>query len=204
MNNEGIRGNAPVEVFDLAAWRHMFEVNFFGHIAVSQVLLPQLIRSKGKLINISSVGGRLAIATYGPYGGTKFALEAVSDALRREVAPFGVDVVVIEPGAVQTKISARAIAATNKVASTMTAEQSQRYSGLMSAVTAQAASADKAGWPADKVAKIIAKAIMARRPRTRYGVGREAAMISFLRVLPDRLVDQIPNAVMRPYFPRPD
>jgi NAD(P)-dependent dehydrogenase (short-subunit alcohol dehydrogenase family) len=79
--------------------RRLFEVNLFGHIAVTQALLPALIRSKGRLINISSVGDRIAMATYGPYAATKFALEAVSDSLPREIAPFGVQVVVVEPGA---------------------------------------------------------------------------------------------------------
>src|ERR1700719_1025779 len=122
VNNAGIGVNAPVEVFAIDEWRRLFEVNFFGHIAVTQMLLPALIRSKGRVINISSVGGRIAMATYGPYAGTKFALEAVSDSLRREIAPFGVQVVVIEPG-VRTKIAGRAIAAAHEVASNMTPEQ---------------------------------------------------------------------------------
>ena len=84
VNNAGIGVNAPVEVFAIDEWRRLFEVNFFGHIAVTQTLLPALIRSKGRVINISSVGGKIAMATYGPYAGTKFALEAVSDSLRRE------------------------------------------------------------------------------------------------------------------------
>src|SRR6202140_2650853 len=99
VNNAGIGVNAPVEVFAIDEWRRLFEVNFFGHIAVIQTLLPALIRNKGRVVNISSVGGKIAMATYGPYAGTKFALEAVSDALRREVAPSGVWVVVVEPGA---------------------------------------------------------------------------------------------------------
>jgi NAD(P)-dependent dehydrogenase (short-subunit alcohol dehydrogenase family) len=86
VNNAAIGVNAPVEVFAIDEWRRLFEVNFFGHIAVTQTLLPDLIRSKGRVINVSSVGGRMAMATYGPFASTKFALEAVSDALRREIA----------------------------------------------------------------------------------------------------------------------
>jgi NAD(P)-dependent dehydrogenase (short-subunit alcohol dehydrogenase family) len=81
VNNAGIGVNAPVEVFALDEWRRLFEVNFFGHIAVTQTLQPALTRSKGRVINISSVGGNIAMATYGPYAGAKFALEAVSDSL---------------------------------------------------------------------------------------------------------------------------
>ncbi|MGM4903340.1 SDR family NAD(P)-dependent oxidoreductase [Tardiphaga sp. 866_E4_N2_1] len=202
VNNAGIGVNAPVEVFDIDEWRRLFDVNFFGHVAVTQQLLPALIRSKGRVINISSVGGKLAMATYGPYAGTKFALEAVSDALRREIAPFGVKVVVIEPGAIRSKIAGRAIATANRVVSTMTPEQTRRYGRLVQAITAQAASATEAGLPADAAAKVIAKAVTARTPRTRYTIGREAALLPLFAVLPDRLLDCILAAVLRPYFPK--
>ena len=90
VNNAGIGVNVPFEAFPIDEWRRLFEVNFFGHVAVTQAVLPALIRAKGRVVNISSVGGKVAMATYGPYAGTKFALEAVSDSLRREMAPFGV------------------------------------------------------------------------------------------------------------------
>ena len=140
VNNAGIGVNAPVEAFAIDEWRRLFEVNLFGHIAVTQALLPALIRSKGRVVNISSVGGKIAMATYGPYAGTKFALEAVSDSLRREIAPFGVQVVVVEPGAVRTEMPGRAIATAHEMASTMTPEQRQRYGPLVHAITAQTAS----------------------------------------------------------------
>ncbi|MFD5016232.1 SDR family NAD(P)-dependent oxidoreductase [Streptomyces chartreusis] len=104
VNNAGISVNAPVEALPLDEWRRLFEVNLFGHVAVTQALLPALLRDHGRVVNISSVGGRVAMATFGPYGATKFALEAVSDALRRELAPLGVRVVVVEPGGVRTEM----------------------------------------------------------------------------------------------------
>ena len=109
INNAGISINAPVETLPMAEWRRLFDVNLFGHVAMTQALLPALLRSGGTVVNISSVGGKLAMATYGPYAGTKFALEAVSDALRREVTELGVKVVVIEPGAVQTEMGERGL-----------------------------------------------------------------------------------------------
>jgi short-subunit dehydrogenase len=202
MNNAGMGVNAPVEVFALDQWRHLFEVNFFGHIAVTQTLLPALIRSKGRVINISSVGGKIAMATYGPYASTKFALEAVSDSLRREIAPLGVQVVVVEPAAVRTKIGDRAIARAQEVASTMTPEQSERYGRLVEAITAQAASAMESGLSADAAAKVIAQAVTARKPRTRYTIGREAALLAVLTTLPDRMLDCILAAALRPHFPK--
>jgi len=203
VNNAAMAVNAPVEAFAIDAWRRLFEVNFFGHVAVTQALLPALIRSKGRVVNISSVGGRIAMATYGPYAGTKFALEAVSDSLRREIAPFGVQVVVVEPGAVRTEMAGRAIAAAHELASTMTPEQSQRYGGLVQAVAAQTASFTEAGLPAEAAASVIAKAVTARKPRTRYTIGRDAALLTLLaRILPDRMLDRVFAAALRPHFPQ--
>ena len=192
VNNAAIGVNAPVEVFVLEAWRRLFEVNFFGHIAVTQTLLPALIRSKGRVINISSVGGKIAMATYGPYASTKFALEAVSDSLRREITRFGVEVVVVEPAAVKTRIAGRAIVTAHEVASTMTPDQRQRYGRLVQAISAQAASATESGLPADGAAKVLVRAVTARKPRTRYTIGREAALLPLLTILSDRMLDRIP------------
>ena len=124
----------------MAEWRRLFDVNLFGHVAMTQALLPALLRSGGTVVNISSVGGKLAMATYGPYAGTKFALEAVSDALRREVTELGVKVVVIEPGAVQTEMGERGLATTDRLSAGMTPAQLQRYGGLTAAISAQARS----------------------------------------------------------------
>ncbi len=204
VNNAGVGVNVPFEVFAIDEWRRLFEVNLFGHVAVTQALLPDLIRSKGRVVNISSVGGKVAMATYGPYAGTKFALEAVSDSLRREMAPLGVGVVVVEPGAVRTEMPGRAIATAHELASAMTPEQSRRYGPLVHAITAQTASHTKSGSgvSADAAAKVIAKAITARRPRTRYTVGREAALIRLTRFLPDWALDRALAAALRPHFPK--
>jgi NAD(P)-dependent dehydrogenase (short-subunit alcohol dehydrogenase family) len=203
VNNAAIQINVPVEAFAIDEWRRMFEVNLFGHVAVTQALLPALFRSKGRVINISSVGGKIAMAAYGPYAGTKFALEAVSDSLRRELAPFGIQVVVVEPGAVRTEMLGRAIATAHELASTMTPEQSQRYGGLVQAVNTQAESSTRSGLPADAAAKVIAKAVTVRKPRTRYTVGRDAALLTRLvRILPDRMLDRLFAAALRPHFPK--
>jgi len=137
VNNAGIAVNAPVEALPMAQWRWQFEVNLFGHIAMTQALLPALIDSSGTVVNISSIGGKVAMATYGAYAGVKFALEAVSDALRREVAQFGVKVVVVEPGGVATQLGSRGIATANTLAADMTPEQHQRYDALIGAITAR-------------------------------------------------------------------
>lgn len=198
VNNAGIQVNAPVEVLPMAEWRRVFEVNLFGHIAVTQALLPALLRSKGRVINISSIGGKYAMATYGAYAGAKFALEAVSDSLRREVAPLGVQVVVVEPGGVRTQIAARGIATANDLAARMTPEQEERYGGLVQANNELMASGTASGLTADAAARVIAKAVTTRRPRTRYTAGRDAALIMRLGpILSDRALDRILAANLR-------
>ena len=200
INNAGFQINAPVETLPMTEWRRLFEVNLFGHVAMTQALLPDLLRSTGTVVNISSVGGKVAMATYGPYAGTKFALEAVSDALRREVAEFGVKVVVIEPGAVQTEIAERGFAAADRLNAGLTHAKLERYGDLTAAVSAQTRSHLGTGVTAEHAAKVIAKAATASRPRTRYSVGRDAAIIvRLVRVMPDRLLDRILRLGLRPH-----
>lgn len=203
VNNAGIQVNAPVEALPMEQWRSVFDVNLFGHIAVTQALLPALLRSKGRVINISSVGGKIAMATYGAYAGAKFALEAVSDALRREVAPLGVQVVVVEPGGVRTEMAARGVVTANQLAAQMTPEQDERYGGLVQATNKLMASGTAAGLTADAAAKVIAKAVTARRPRPRYTIGRDAALLTRLtRILSDRTLDRVIAANLRRHDPK--
>lgn len=110
----------------------------------------------------------------------------------------------VEPGAISTEMPGRAIAAANDLASAMTPDQSQRYGALVHAITAQTAAHTKSGLPADAAAKVIAKAVTARKPRTRYTVGREAALLDLVRILPDRTVDRFLAAALRPHFPKAD
>lgn len=202
VNNAGIAVNAPVETLPLDQWRRQFDVNLFGHIAVTQAVLPFLHQSRGRIINISSVGGKVAMASYGAYAGAKFALEAVSDALRRELAPYGLHVVVIEPGGVQTEMAGRGIERAQAFIADMTPVQQQRYGAMMQAVINQSTDFTKNGTAAEKAAAVVAKAVTARNPRTRYTIGRDAAVLTRLaRILPDRALDRLAAANLRPHYP---
>jgi len=200
INNAGIAVNAPVETLPMDEWRNLFEVNLFGHIAMTQALLPALLRSSGTVVNISSVGGKFAMATYGAYAASKFALEAASDSLRREVAPLGVKVVVVEPGAVKTKMAEHAVAGADRHSVDMTMDQRDRYTELTRAISAQQLSFTKKGVPAERAAKVIAKAATASKPRTRYTTGSEAALLWFTRVASDRFIDRILRLALRPHY----
>jgi NAD(P)-dependent dehydrogenase (short-subunit alcohol dehydrogenase family) len=200
INNAGIAINAPVEALPIAEWRKQFEVNLFGHVAMTQVLLPALLYTSGTIVNISSVGGKVVLPTYGAYAGSKFALEAVSDALRREVAKLGIKVVVVEPGAVKTEMVARGLATADALKANMTAAQLARYGDLTAAVTAQAQSFSKIGVSSEQAAKVIAKAATTSRPRTRYTIGRDAAiLVRVSRVVSDRVLDRIVHLNLRSF-----
>src|ERR1700742_800411 len=201
INNAGVAINAPVEALPIAEWRRQFEVNLFGHVAMIQALMPSLLRSAGTVVNISSLGGKGALPTYPAYAGSKFALEALSDSLRREVGRLGVKVVVIEPGAVKTAMAERGVATADRLKDGMTADQRERYGELVDAMSNLARSFDKDGVSADHAATVIAKAATSSRPRTRYTVGRDAAVLARLsRVLSDRVLDRVVRLVLRPHF----
>lgn len=201
INNAGIAVNAPVEALPLPEWRRQFEVNLFGHIAMTQALLPALLASSGTVVNISSVGGRVAMATYGAYAGAKFAMEAVSDSLRREVKPLGVNVVVVQPGAVVTEMAVRGVATANRLASEMTPEQHGRYDSLIGAITAQARSFTRIGVPAETAARVVAGAATSASPRTRYTIGRDAAiLLRIARLATDRVLDGILRRNLKPHY----
>jgi NAD(P)-dependent dehydrogenase (short-subunit alcohol dehydrogenase family) len=201
INNAGVAINAPVEALPIEQWRRQFEVNLFGHVAMIQALLPSLLRSSGTVVNISSIGGKVALPTYPAYAGSKFALEALSDSLRREVSRLGVKVVVIEPGAVKTEMAERGVATADGLKDGMTADQLQRYGQLIDAMSNLARSFDKDGVSADRAAKVIAKAATASRPRTRYTIGRDAAILARVsRVVSDRFLDRVVRLILRPHF----
>lgn len=203
INNAGIAVNAPVEVIPMDEWRRQFDVNFFGHIEVTQALLPALLRSSGRVVMMSSVGGRLAQPTYGAYSGSKFALEAVSDSLRRELAPHGVKVVIVEPGAVRTEMVGRGGVTAKRLTREMRPDQEQRYGGLMHAILAQSDGFLRDGVDATVAAKIIATAATTPRPGTRYTIGRDAAVLTRLaRILPDRALDRVLASALKPLFPK--
>lgn len=200
INNAGIAVNAPVETLPMAEWRKQFEVNLFGHIAMTQALFPALLSSSGTVVNISSVGGKVVLPAYGAYAGSKFALEAVSDSLRREVGGTGIKVVVIEPGAVKTEMAERGLATAEGLQANMTAAQLERYGNLMKALAAQGRSFGESGVSAEHAATVIARAATASRPRTRYTIGRDSAiLVRISRVASDRMLDRIVRLSLRSF-----
>jgi NAD(P)-dependent dehydrogenase (short-subunit alcohol dehydrogenase family) len=200
VNNAGYGQEGVFEEVPMAEVRRQFETNVFGLIRLTQLCLPGMRRQKwGRIVNISSMGGKLTLPGGAYYHATKHAVEAMSDALRFEVRPFGIDVVVVQPGPIKTRFGDTAIsgmaALTTNAASpyagfnrTLAEQIRNAYEGPMAAFAA----------PPEAVARVIEKAIAAARPKTRYKVTLAArALMATRRWLPDRAFD----AFLRTQFP---
>jgi NADP-dependent 3-hydroxy acid dehydrogenase YdfG len=191
VNNAGYGEYGPIEETDLERVRTMFETNVFGLSRLTQLVLPGMRQARrGRIVNVSSMGGRIVFPVGGYYHASKYAVEAISDALRVEVRPFGIDVVVIEPGLIRTGFESRVnegIAGDGSLAAHRSA-----YAELLARseqATAESYRNVLAVGP-DAVAKVALKAVEAERPRTRYVVTPAArAMITLRKLGGDRVWD---------------
>jgi NAD(P)-dependent dehydrogenase (short-subunit alcohol dehydrogenase family) len=200
VNNAGYSLSGAVEVTPLDDVRRQFETNVFGLVRLTQLVLPGMRRvRRGRIVNVSSMGGRLTFPGGGFYHATKHAVEALSDALRYEVGGFGIEVVVVEPGLIKTGFAEAAVAAMHE-------DGDPAYADFQSAV-AQATRGvydegigKRLGGGPETVARTIERALGARRPRTRYRVTPSASVfIGLRRALPDRAWDRM----LRSTYPRP-
>jgi NAD(P)-dependent dehydrogenase (short-subunit alcohol dehydrogenase family) len=199
INNAGYGQEGVFETVPMDEVRRQFETNVFGLTRLTQLVLPGMRRQRwGKIVNLSSMGGRLALPGGAFYHATKYAVEALSDSLRFEVKPFGVDVIVIEPGPIKTRFGDTAIgslgglrdgdSAYKAFNAILASKIREAYEGPMGRLAAEP----------DAVARVIEKAISAQRPRTRYPVTAAARILMALRRwLPDRGFD----AFLRTQFP---
>jgi NAD(P)-dependent dehydrogenase (short-subunit alcohol dehydrogenase family) len=192
VNNAGIGIGGPLELVDVDELRLQFEVNVFGHIALIQELLPQLRRAAGCIVNISSVSGRFTAPFLGPYSASKYALAALSDALRREVAGQGVRVSIIEPGCVESAIWDKGKQRTETIRRALPEAAVSLYGAHLDAMGDAIEQATRTCIPADRVARTVERALTAGRPRARYLVGRDAQIGARMAwLLPDRVLDYL-------------
>ena len=203
VNNAGYSQSGAVEAVPLERVRAQFETNVFGAVRLMQLVLPGMRRQGfGRIVNVSSMGGRLTFPGGGYYHATKYALEAVSDAARFELRGFGVGVVLVEPGLIKTNFSEAAVGSMDAPQG----EAAEPYADFHAAVArATKESYEKgplaklAGRPED-VAAVIQKAVEARRPRARYTVSASAKLLLTQRAL---LSDRAWDAFLRTSFPSP-
>lgn len=197
VNNAGIAVMAPLETIPLDDLRHQLEVNLISQVAVTQAMLPLIRGARGRVVFLSSIGGRMAMPFGAPYHASKYGIEAITDCLRQELRPWGIEVVAIEPGSIATPIwergEERADAAAEKAPPAQEALYGKQIESFRKAVRRTA----ERGISPDKVASSVHHALTAGRPRTRYLVGADARGQALLtRIVPDRLMDRIVGRAM--------
>jgi NAD(P)-dependent dehydrogenase (short-subunit alcohol dehydrogenase family) len=190
LNNAGTAYGAPIEMLPLEDLRAQMEINVIAHVAVIQAFLPMLKEARGTIINISSISGRLVTPVTGAYAASKHALEAISDSLRMELAPFGVHVVIIEPASSPTGIWKTSLARAMEKMNTEVA--GNPYERLLKTTIAMAETSSKKGFPPQRVADLVVKILNKHSPRARYAVPAFATTVLLLhRFLPDALWDRL-------------
>jgi NAD(P)-dependent dehydrogenase (short-subunit alcohol dehydrogenase family) len=172
VNNAGFVQAGPIETVGIADLRQQFEVNVVGQVAVTQAVLPRLRATRGRVVFVSSVSGRIATPLTGPYSASKFALEAVADTLRMEVGTWGIKVSIVEPAQTDTDMWRTADSTAVDEAAKLTADQAELYRRHMDGFRTKAIPmSQRAAKPADTVAATIERALTASRPKARYVVG---------------------------------
>lgn len=190
VNNAGVALSAPVEFLALEDLRRILEVNTVGQVAVTQAFLPLLRPAKGRIAMMSSISGKVSAPFFGAYSASKFALEALSDSLRRELRPWGIWVSVIEPGNIKTPIWNKGVDWGEQMKKDLPARALELYGPTLDGVIGYVRRQAGIGANPNQVAQAVEHALTSARPRTRYAVGRDAQMAAFLlKLLPDGLVD---------------
>lgn len=197
VNNAGVAFGGVLEFMPLDHLRRQIEINVIGQVAVTQPLIPLLRKTRGRIVNMSSMAGRSATPVMGPYSASKFALEAISDALRLELRPWGIHVALVEPGKIDTPIWQKSLAAAREWLADYPPEARQLYGPLID--KALKSVGKTGGIPADEVARDVAHALTAERPRARYVVGSDAQLRIWIERLPNSLRDRLIAAKMPKY-----
>jgi NAD(P)-dependent dehydrogenase (short-subunit alcohol dehydrogenase family) len=192
VNNAGIAVPGPLELVPVEAWRRQLEVNVLGQVAVTQAFLPLLRKARGRIVYISSVSGGLALPYMGPYSASKHAIEAIADALRLELRPWGIRVSAIEPGPIETPIWKKSVVAAEELSGQTPPQIKSLYDERLALISTVIAEKARSAAPVETVVRAVVHALTAENPKTRYLLNWNAWM-SFkgLRLLPDRLRDWI-------------
>jgi NAD(P)-dependent dehydrogenase (short-subunit alcohol dehydrogenase family) len=187
VDNAGIAIAAPLEFLPPDELTRQLDVNVVGQLRVLQAFMPALRRSRGRLVIMGSIGGRSALPFMGAYAMSKFALEAMADALRVELAPFGMHVAIIEPGTIATPIWSKPQRGVDAASPEAAELYGERAAKLRAVAAARAANAV----PPVEVARAVEHALSSPKPKTRYVVGPDAKRRARVQMLPDRLRDRV-------------
>lgn len=192
VNNAGIVRPGPLEFQPMDDFRQQLEVNLFGHLAVTQAFLPLIRQGHGRIVNVGSIGGRLVLPLHGGYSASKFAMEAITDALRLELRQWGIRVSLVDPGGSQSAIFDKTLRSIEEMEQGLHDRGIDLYDAQIEAVTALVHKTADDAAPADHVALAVVDALTAKKPKARYLAGKDARAVAALaRTLPDHLKDRL-------------
>src|SRR5579884_2685576 len=191
INNAGVVVAAPIELLPLEQLRRQLEVNVVGNVAVTQAFLPLVRNGRGRIINIGSIAGRTSLPMTGAYAASKHALEAITEALRMELAEWGISVSIIEPGAVRTPIWEKSSRMADEMVAQARPDDYDLYRHMIAKMRKAADQMGAHAIPVDQVVAAVNHALTAARPKTRYVVGSEAKVRILMNHLPDRTRERI-------------
>ena len=192
VNNAGIAVSGPLEFLPIAELRRQMDVNFTGQVVLTQACLPLLRAGRGRVVNISSIGGRIVAPLLTPYSASKFALEAFTDGLRRELAPWGLPVVSVQAGSIATPIWEKSLDTAQRMRRRLPRRAESLYGPMMRRGARRARASAARGLPAEEAAVLLERILTERRPRPRYVIGKGTGLaLLAARLLPDTWLDWI-------------
>ncbi len=197
VNNAGLFGAGPLEYTSMEKWRKMFDVNVFGHVDLTQRLLPYVRKARGRIVFTSSASTRLALPLGGSYCGAKFAIEGIADSLRRELHSFGVKVSIVEPGAIETPMLNATKETYERLADELQGDGADTYRNVASGIAKAVAKFASQSTPPERIAKAILHALFSSNPKVRYFVGTDAKILSTLAAI---TTDKVMDAILRKMF----
>jgi len=197
INNAGIGVVGPAEFMPISVLRRHFEVNVIGHIEVTQNFMSLIRKGKGRIVNIGSGSGRFALPLLGAYAASKFALEALTDSLRRELRLWGIHVSVVEPGVVETPIWEKGLVETEELLAELPDAAKELYDDMILAGRRIMERGRHRAISAETVASVVRKALENKKPRARYPVGLDAWMAVVGSIFPDRLTDWVISKIFQ-------
>jgi NAD(P)-dependent dehydrogenase (short-subunit alcohol dehydrogenase family) len=196
VNNAGVAIPSPLETMPIDDFRRQIEINLVAHVAVTQAMLPALRRGGGRVVFISSIGGRIAFPLTGAYHAAKFGIEAVGDVFRQELAPWGLRVAIVEPGSIDTPIWERGERTADEIGARSPGRESLYGKAIENYRKVIKDTAER-GIPPEKVAKVVEHALSSKRPRSRYLVGIDAKVQARIKpLIPTPVFDRIVAKMM--------
>lgn len=192
VNNAGIGVPSPLELIPIADLRRQMDINVVAQVAVTQAFLPLIRAARGRIINVGSVGGRITVPFIGALCASKYATEAINDALRMELAPWGIYVSLIAPGGIRTPAVAKFAQDSEDMIAHFPPEGAKRYATAFRAFVHAFVKSEEGGSEPEVMAEAVLRALTAKTPKTRYPVGHRSRLLPFLaRTLPTRLLDRM-------------